>query len=445
MYGIKEYLAACNDRRKFLLQQLAWLKEERQQHDADAGRLQDVLHRSGDEMAGYLIPEVSDEFLADLENRLAFPGLLSIKRDFEQRFDEAEKRRIELAAMPEIEHYEIKLRELDEKIKERHPEYDQVRSDIAYWHHSKWHRKLEKAGYYESDYRPGWFRRFFDWRSVSFLIAELAKQADLKFDHPDKLKEHYRVLRDKAHWITTAYEVLGEDRDRLVALKQEYEDTLAAPERLLAELYQALGAATVEHLLACPEDLRIELAGQDRTLNTFLRKHSGLTKQVQYLRELAVARIDSRLQQLDIEIAKINAKIQKLEMQRRRGKRKRYSKADIDRMRAVKADKWARRHAKTTKMRRRISQFDDYDRGSFVGGYLWWDVMTNASAADDIYEVREHRMQNPDWDHRRFRDPTDQADGIRDDDQGIGVIDDAAEALASSMASDATSDLYDPS
>lgn len=443
MQGITQYLNACEDRKKFLQSQLAWLGDERQEHDSAVKRLQTMLDRNRDEMAGYLVPEVSDEFLAELEQRLAYPGLLPIKRDFEQQFDAAENRRAELAEMKEIKLYDYTLNDLQEKVDQEHPAYDQARSDIAFWNHSKWHRQLEKRGYYESDYQPGLLRRFWDWRAVSFLMADLRKTAGLDFQHPDELIEHYRALRDRVKRITVAYQVLSEERDRVVALKQEYDEVLAAPERLLAELYKELGVAAVEHLLACPETTRLQLAKSDRKLTTFLKKEAGLTKQIQYLKELSVATIDSRVQQVDLEIAKLDAKIRKLHGQRSRGKQKFYSDDDIQRVRNVKAEKWEKRRTKTSRMRERISDFHDYDAGSWMAGYLWWDVITRRAQTDDIYEVREHRRNNPDWDHRAFVDPLDEEPS--DDDANAGVSAAAAGALAESMARESDNDLFDPS
>ena len=116
-------------------------------------------------------------------------------------------------------------------------------------------------------------------------------------------------------------------------------------------------------------------------------------------------------------------------MQQRRGKRKRYSRDDLSRMRNVKADKWEKKRIKTAKIRDKITRFDKYDQGSCSADYLWWDLITNQSAADDIYEVREFRRINPHWDYRAFDDRTASAEI----DQTDAIYDDAADELASSM------------
>jgi len=212
---------------------------------------------------------------------------------------------------------------------------------------------------------------------------------------------------------------------------------LAAPERLLSELYRELGKAALEHLQSCPEELRLNLAQGDPHLNAFLKKERGVQKQVQYLRELSVTRLDSRLQQLHQELNKLDAKLHKLEMQRRRGKRKRYSAADLARTRQVKPEKWKKRREQTQALRGRIVQFDRYDQGSWTAGYLWWDLMTKGARGDDLFEVREFHQRNPNWNHKSYHDPTtDPASvqyGIMHDPLENQAMDHAAEDLADSM------------
>jgi len=284
-----------------------------------------------------------------------------------------------------------------------------------------------------------------DWRDVSFLMSHLSKGAGQDFKTPSQLRQRYRGLREEADSVFAAFNKRTDELKRIVGLKEEYDSLLQAPERLLSDLYRDLGHATMEHPQACPEDLRLDLARGDRNLNAFPRKETGVRKQIQYLRELAVTRIDARIQQLDQEMQKITSKIQKLNLQRRHGKRKVYSKDDIERIRQVKADKWDRRREKTAKMRRRIADFDKYDRGSCASDYLWWDLMTDGSAADDLFEVRDFRQRHPEWNYKTYRDPIE-SDLSVDAETDAGLFDEAAEELAASMKSSDDHDLFsDPS
>ena len=431
MAGIREYLEACRYRQNFLQEQLQWLKQEYAEYGADAERLDEVSQRVQQETVGYLLPEVDDDYLSALQDKLHYPGLLPIKKEYEDRFEAAEARRVELEAMDELQQYEFFWDRAKRDVEDVRPKYDSMKEKLSHWENTKWFWQLEKRGYFKPDYQAGFFRRFFDWRAVSFLMAHLKKKAELSFDLPIKLREHYRLLREEAETVFAAFDKRMAEQTRIENLKAEHQEMLTAPERLLAELFRDLGEAALAHLNACPEDLRLEIARSDSHLNAFLRKQIGTQKQAQYLRELAVTRINSRIQQVEQELHKVDAKIRKLKMQQRRGKRKRYSRDDLFRMRNVKADKWKNKRAKTTKIRHKIVKFNKYDRGSCSSGYLWWDLITNQSHADDIYEVREFRRTNPDWDYRAYRDPT--TTGVADQDH-TGVFDDVAEDLASSMS-----------
>jgi len=79
-------------------------------------------------------------------------------------------------------------------------------------------------------------------------------------------------------------------RDRIEALRQEHQQCVSAPERLLGELYSALGGSILESLRGMPQARLEKIASLDPNLNSFLKKELGLKKQVQYLRELSVCR-----------------------------------------------------------------------------------------------------------------------------------------------------------
>lgn len=445
MYGIYDYLDACGYRKDFLLEQREWMILEREQHDADAMRLQGELDRVRQEMAGYLIPEINDEYVTELQHHLDCPGLIEIKSDYERQFDEAENRRIELESLDEIQNYKDRIHFARMAENELRPEYDQLKSSLGVFSDSKWFTKLNQKGYFEQDYQAGFFGRFFDWRSVSFLMADVEKGLGQSFDEPEQLKSQYRDFVSKSEKLFPEFESRTAERERISGLKSEHEMMVSAPERLLAELYRDLGARVIEHIQGSPEQLRLRIASADSGLNEFMKREAGIQKQIEYLRQLSVARIDLKTQEVDLELDKVHRKIHKLQGQAARGKVKRYTEEDIRRMRNVKAEKWQKRRLKTEKLRRRISDFKKYDKGSWEEDYLWWDLITNRSHGDDIYDVHQHRQRYPDWDHRKYKGRLlhDDKDDFEDD--GIHFIDDAAEDLASSMAAHDDDGLFDPS
>lgn len=436
MAGIAEYLDACEYRRSFLQQQLNALQEERQMFDGDSERLSGVAQRVRQELIGYLLPEVSDQHLKSLEQRLSYSGLMSIKEKYNELFQAAERRRAEIEKMDEFLHYDFLIDQAKRNVEDVRPTYESFRQKIALWEKSRWFQQLLKRNYFDLSYTAGWWRRFWDWRAVSHLMSHLKRKGGLLFETPTELKQHYRHLRAEADDVIAAYDRRVGEHDRIEAIKSEHQQLLGAPEHLLSALFQNLGNAIIDHLDACPEEVRIDLARGDKVLNTFLRKQTGLQKQIQYLRELPVTRVDSVVQQLNQEIQSLDAKIKKLKAQQARRKRKYFSEDDIERMRNVKVDKWARRREKNARLRQRIVTFNQYDQGSFVRDYLWWDLITDGALGDDIYEVRDFRTHHPEWDRSRYRDPTSDTYAM-----GAAIMyDDAANDLAASMTSGSNDD-----
>jgi hypothetical protein len=446
MSGINEYLEACQYRKGFLEEQQAWLYQERHQYDLDVERLEGELDRVRQEMTGYLLPEVNDTHLGELEDAFGFDGLSLIKSDYDNRFAAAERRRVQLEAMDEVANYEQRILSARRLVDEVLPQRNELRSEFMYWSNSKWYAQLDRRGYFEEDYWPSFFNKFWDWRAVSLLMADIERDVELDapFEDPEHLKRHYRKLQKEYNEVIPMYQDRVAQRDRIQELKDEHHQCVTAPERLLGELYSELGAKIIDSMRLMPQFQREEIASLDPNLNTFMKKELGLKKQVQYLKELRVSRVDANAQRVEQETQKIDRKIHKLEMKRMRGKHKWYSDDDLERMRNVKAEKWAKRRLKTEKIRRKVSEFNKYDKGSIQEDFLWWDLITNRSYGDDIYEVREHRQRFPDWDHRRHRDPWDDDDD-HDDGPVNAFMDDAADDLVASMADNDDMGLFDAS
>ena len=171
MYGINDYLSSCEYRKKFLLEQSAWLTEEKNNFQSDAMRLDGVLERIRQEMIGYLIPEVHDDHIAALEKRLSYPGLSPIKQKYDALFETTERRRVELETMDEIQHFDFQIDQAQRRVDDVQPTRDSMHAELTPWENSKWFAGLNKRGYFEHDYSAGLWRRFFDWRAVSFLMG----------------------------------------------------------------------------------------------------------------------------------------------------------------------------------------------------------------------------------------------------------------------------------
>jgi hypothetical protein len=416
---------AAEERKSFLTEQQALLQAEDASYQQDAARLQALHKRNREELSSYLLDEVSDAHLRALESRLSYPRLIAIKRQFEARLQDARVQLVELMKDPEAAHNDFHQSQLKDEMDEVRETHDQLQAQVGLWRASPHFVALHERGFFEPGYDAGILDMFRDWRAVSLLMEALEDAPDDSvYPTPDTVRAAWLRLWGQAEPIFELWSGLESRKRRLDALAAKRELLETAPTRLFQELYVALGDAVVTHLESLPDEAKIALVVDDKHLATFLQKDVGLQKQIQYLKELRLRRIQPTLQQLGQDISRLDLKIAKS-----RRKNKYVSDSDIAKMRAVKADSWRKRHERLGEMRGRIGGFNKYQKGSFTRDYLWWDAMTGGAPADDIYEVRVFRMNNPSFNHRSY-------DPHWDNHWHTPLaIDHAADALADSLGS----------
>lgn len=422
MYTSSDYIAAAAPRKAFIRDQLAAFKAQAKSFEADIDRLGALLERTREEMASYLLADVDDEALTSLETKLRYPGLLKIKRGFEAKLARAEKDRARYEATPEIEHYDFHVSRINDDLADLTDPRQAFNAQLEIWHDNSWFQELDGRGFFALNYDASFFDHFWDWRAVSLLMEDLEDSLEVEYPDSEAVREAYRTLRSEADPVLEAWDDLRKRLEELRALKARYDKTVSAPERLFGEMYESLTEAILDHLDSCDDALRIAIADSDPFMVTFLKKESGLAHQVSYLKQLVITRIETHVQALEAERTKIDRKLSKY-----RRKRKTVDAATIVGLRNHKEFKWNKRHAKIDKLRDRITNFKRYDQGTFTEDYLWWDAMTRAAPADDIYEVSTFRRAHPEWDWRSHHDRWAETD------VNGGAMDTAAEALAERM------------
>lgn len=431
---IGEWLNAARERLAFLEAQADGLKREREEYQAEVERLGTVLERTWQELTGHLLPDVDDDALRALEQRLRYgSGLLPNKRRFDERLERSQQARAELEASDDFRNLELYLAQVTDELAELQEAYDALKAELTGWRSCRQYAELEQRGWFSPGYRPdGLLAALRDWRSVSFLMAQLEsvfKASRLRLRNPAQVRASYEDLRRRADPVIEAYTDLQRRQTRLGELKARHEELVRAPGVILQELYEALGEALRGHLEACDDELRLALAENDPDLAAYFTKLKGLAKQIDYLKQLSVARIDAHLQKLEEQIARLAQKIRKMEYKRARRKRVTLAASDIERLRDLKANSWQKRRAGLASLRIRVGGFDGYAQGSFLEDYLWWDLLTRGARGDDLYEVRVFHERHPEWDYRSYSAPWQSR---RDDAHG-SALDRAALGLAGEM------------
>lgn len=400
MVSSADFIQAAQARRTFLTQERDALETEWQEYDKERKRLEGLLGQVGQELASYLLVEVTDEEVEALQKRLRYPGLLPIKRQFEERLARAQARRAELEKLHEAVHNEFHLAQTKDEIEAIREAYNKLQQDVGLWRSNAWFNELESRGYFEPGYKSGFWSAFRDWRAVSHLMAEVEIGRDKPFAAPDEVRADWISLKSQWDSISEAWNDLHRKQRELTSLGNEYKEVCGAPERLFQEMYVALGDAILKHLEACPQDTLVELSASDENFATFLKKQVGLRKQVQYLREVPTTRIAPVLQTLKSDLSKLDRKIAKASY-----KGIRVTPDELNKLRDLKADRWSKRRQGLQEVRGNISGFHKYQKGSFAEDYLWWDLMTRRAYGGDIYEVRVFHEQHPGWDYNHYQDP----------------------------------------
>ena len=404
MASASKYKLAMQERQEFLRQQRKLLEEQRAEYEGDIKELCKQLDLTRQELVAYLLPDPDDEALTALQDRLSCQALLPIKQEYDGRLKEIEQRREQMSQMDEVTNSEVMISRVEDQMAEIAEDYTRFNEELRPWTDSKWFRRLAERGYFKEGYKPTLGRRFLDWRAVSFLMTDLENKNGPSFVDSDELRAHYHKLRSEADPIIALNDDLVKQQRHLLGINAEYEGLLAAPDELVAEMYRVMGGAMLDHLHACEEQMREDLAEEDRLLVVFFKKEAGISKQIQYLKELMATRIDAQIESLHERNDKLTRKIERVNSKLSRGKARFYTDEEVAQMREFKADKWERRQQKISKIRARISSFDRHGEGTFLEGYLWWDLITNGARAEDINEVKTFHEEHPDWNHRTYRD-----------------------------------------
>jgi hypothetical protein len=437
----RDWVAALRERSQAFAEEAKAVRAEFERHVAEAERFEQQVERNRRELAGYLVPDIDDETLAAIEARFHYPSLLAAKQPFVDAIAAAERDRGLLEADEAFVNRELTRIEAQGTLADIGPSLAGVRAAREPWEADPHHAKLRRLQFYDDRPPGGFFRALSVWRHGSLLMAALEKKQLPRFKDLDDLRGRWRALEDDFTPLAGAEASALQSLAAVDALETRHAELLAEPARQFKACFEALGQALVDHLLALPDDTRIAYAKRDPNLASFLKKDAGLKKQAAYLRELAQTRLAPMLASLEAEAKKSQQKANKVSAKLSRGKRVPVAVGDVIRTRAVPRDKWEKRRASSAKLRDRISDYRDYDQGSFLTTYLWWDTMTHGARADDLYEVRTFRQQHPEWSAASFVDPT--AVGL---DASEAYRDSAAAAFADQlMSEDPAEGLFDAS
>ncbi len=442
----RDYIRQMEEKCREIEKEKERLKAEHQSYLDDAQAIDQKYEQTLQEMGAYLLPEVTEEALQKLSQQLGDPQIALLKAKMDKAIANSAKQAEELEQHPEIRRYNLVHSELQSEIDLLEPSTQREFEKIKFWQQSEHYQYLADAGYFKPNYRPSLWQRFKNWKHASYLMEELERPVvscdqnghfQLKnvydvdgemlyprdgspsrwklvqlyhFKDAKELKaEHQRTCIDGME----AWETLHEMKNHLQQMEQRKKKLEAlrnAPETELSNLYVELHERIAEQVEHNGEMLLQGTLGRDKFFVAYLKKLSALPKQSSYLRELAARRIAPAISDLSEIQEKTREKIVRTESKVARGKISRLEPHKIQKDVTFDQAKWSKKRGSITHLRQTIVTFEHYDRGSLVGDFLWWDLMTRAARGDDLMEVRDFHKNHPGWDYRNHSSHHDAID-----------------------------------
>ncbi len=182
----REFVEPAKEKLAFLQEQIELLRPEADAFDEDIARVAALQTKTRDELAAYLLGDVEDQTLATLEERLRYPELLKIKREFETRLAAAQAELARLEELEDVKNYDFHVSRADDELEEIRPAYEALSRARTKWMSLSGMEELITEGYLRDGYRPNLWRRLGDWVRVSAVLDDLDawREAHTRGDEP---------------------------------------------------------------------------------------------------------------------------------------------------------------------------------------------------------------------------------------------------------------------
>jgi len=265
-------------------------------------------------------------------------------------------------------------------------------------------QELVELGYDTPDYEiPVLSVRYWKLWAAGDGICEALELDDFG---DDVLPAYRKVAAERIRWqgelarvdarIDAVHELVREHDHAVATLPQLPAMVLTASQQALADFFENADPALLAQWLTEDQD-------SDRSLTMGLRKAAGLQAKLGYLIELRTQAVDGVLADLTGRQSKYQRKAAKF---RRKGVRP-VSAVDVERDRRFdeKIPKFHSRHAKLSKLTRRLVAYDGYQRFELDNDPdLWWFEFTGSRPSRLTPRLRSWYDEHPE--HRPDHDPS---------------------------------------
>jgi len=393
MYDVDDFLKQASA-------ELAQYESQEQQfqgllseNERRAAELRERREAAWAQLGASVLPVPTAEALTRLADQLRLPGLKKIADETTERRAEIERFIAEIEGLPAYQDRERRRVHIVAELNEVQPLCEFAEGELQKLRKLPGMQELYDERWGTSHYEHRGLLRFFnrefleDWRRADDIVKALgvANFAEAA----SKFKQRLENARE----MTEAVQRLHAEQKRLDKLEQDRQDLIDEQEGLPAVQQQRAGQMLAETLATRGKDGVRDLPAPEDALRAYT-VIEGVEHQTRYLEELS-GKMRGDLTQLLDRAGRLREETRRYESNRHRYRNKRFTDEQFGK-RFGRTARYTKIHDRYSNMSERVYVFHEYDRGSALQDFLWWDLMTDGRFDGNfIPEVAEWRHHHP--------------------------------------------------
>lgn len=400
-YTIQDFIAEAEKQERFLQQQIARFDTLLADYDAKTSDLRARKSQAVMAITRRLLPEFSNDGAARLARTLGNTAVAGLHAEYLREKEQLGKRIAAIEADGKFQKRDYLLAPgtgvISSQIAEVEPMYEEASSYCAALENKRRFSELAARRYGTPDYPHRGLLRFFnteflqDWRNAD--VIEEAMQGKPFAE----ILEQYDDAKNRRMVFGQTIAELRAQQAEIEGLAAEHDEK----QRLLTttdERYMLRAASFTGEWLrgAPPAEITAMLSAAGAETDEAQRA-DGLEHQIDYIRGLA-EKVTADRNALVEKSAAITQEAMRYKADPHRFRNKRWEQGSFSRKFTRDAGRYDKLYGKYERTGETIYVFNDYGRGSMLGDFLWWDVMTDGRLDGNfIPEVNEYYASHPDY------------------------------------------------
>ncbi|MES2765079.1 MAG: hypothetical protein V4642_04380 [Bacteroidota bacterium] len=402
-YDIADFVREANKQVQFYNAQLEKFDTLLKDHEQKAKDLEKRRDSLLDGLLKHFMPSFTKENLLKLSDTIHAPGL---QRLYEQYEEEKSLLAQGIQAIEQNDAYQKRealgnrstgvlqtqideIKPLYDKAKK---EYDEIMSYPAF--PGLWERRYGTA-----DYPHQGILRFVnpqylsDWKESDIIVAGLG--ANSFVDVMSKFSE----VKDLVDNLGSSLKDYQMQLDAIAKLEENYTDYTERLRNIDTTYLSKVKQFLLNFLLDSSKEKIAQSIGQNTSMSEEIVKLDGLTHQIDYLQSLN-EKITNDRNVIVEKATKIIDEANRYQADPYRFRNKQFTDEQFQKRFNRDEERYDKMQERYGRAGDTIYGFNDYNRGSLVGDFLWWDIMTDGRLDGNfIPEVYEYRHSHPDYNY----------------------------------------------